>query len=212
VFLLTVDPVAEGLISSIARPGANVTGFDQSDFALGGKWVQLLKEIMPGIAHVAVMGDDSGGGRAGYLRSIEEAARSLNVSVTPMEVHDYTEIERRIVGLQQTNLGLIFPPSSLVASHRAQIIELVARHRLPAIYFARFFASDGGLISYGIDQPHLFRQAGGYVDRILRGARPADLPSQSPTKFELVVNLKTAKALGLTMPPTLLALADEVIE
>ncbi len=191
VFLLSIDPVAEGLIASVPRPGGNVTGFTQSDYSLGGKWPQLLKEMVPTVtALLVIMGGDVSWSAA-YLRSIQE---------------------QKITALRDPNVGLIFPPNSFTSDHRPHIIELVTRLHLPSIYFARFFVLDGGLMSYGIDQPHHFRQAASYVDRILRGTKPADLPAQSPTKFELIINLKTAKALGLDVPPTLLARADEVIE
>jgi ABC-type uncharacterized transport system substrate-binding protein len=211
VFLLSIDPVAEGLIASVPRPGSNVTGFTQSDYSLGGKWPQLLKEIAPSITAAAIIVGDAAWS-AGYIRSIEDAARALSISVTVIEIHNQSEMEQKITTLRHAKGGFIFPPNSFTSAHRPQIIELVTRLGLPSIYFARFFVLDGGLISYGIDQPHQFRQAGHYVDRILRGTKPADLPAQSPTKFELVINLKTAKALGLDVPPTLLARADEVIE
>jgi putative ABC transport system substrate-binding protein len=212
VFLLSNDPVAEGLVASVSRPGGNVTGFTQSDYSLGGKWPQLLKEMVPTVtALLVIMGGDASWSAA-YLRSIEQAAQTLNISVTAIEIHNQSEIEQKITALGEPNVGLIFPPHAFTSDHRPQIIELVTRLRLPSIYFARFFVLDGGLMSYGIDQPHLFWQAGSYVDRILRGTKPADLPAQSPTKFELVINLKTAKALGLTVPDNLLARADEVIE
>jgi putative ABC transport system substrate-binding protein len=215
VFLLSTDPVAEGLVASVSRPGGNVTGFTQSDYSLGGKWPQLLKEMVPGVTAVLVIvgGDASWSSwAAAYLRSIEQAAQTLNISVTAIEIHNQSEIEQKITALGKPNVGLIFPPNSFTSDHRPQIIELVTRLRLPSIYFARFFVLDGGLMSYGIDQPHLFRQAGSYVDRILRGTKPADLPAQFPTKFELVINIKTAKKLGLNVPDALLARADEVIE
>ena len=215
VFLLSTDPVAEGLVASVSRPGGNVTGFTQSDYSLGGKWPQLLKEMVPGVTAVLVIvgGDASWSSwAAAYLRSIEQAAQTLNISVTAIEIHNQSEIEQKITALGKPNVGLIFPPNSFTSDHRPQIIDLVTRLRLPSIYFARFFVLDGGLMSYGIDQPHLFRQAGSYVDRILRGTKPADLPAQFPTKFELVINIKTAKKLGLNVPDVLLARADEVIE
>ena len=218
VFLLSTDPVAEGLVASVRRPGGNITGFTQSDYDLGGKWLQLLKEIAPGITAAAIISSPSplapvsDGSRAvGYLPSVEDAARSMNISVSVIEIRNLIEIEEKISGLKP-HQGVIFPPNSFIAAHRARIIELLTRFRVPGVYFARFFVSDGGLISYGIDQPDLFRQGGGYVDRILRGTNPADLPVQAPTKFELAINLKTAKALGLEVPPMLLARADEVIE
>jgi putative ABC transport system substrate-binding protein len=220
VFLLSIDPVAERLIASVSRPGGNITGFTQSDYDLGGKWVQLLKEIAPGITAAAfipsplspLVSPSTQGSRAvGYMSSVEDAARSMGIPLSVLDVRNPNEIEEKISGLKP-HQGVIVPPNSFIAAHRARIIELLTRSRVPAIYFAHFFVSDGGLISYGIDQPNLFRQGGGYVDRILRGTNPADLPAQSPTKFELVINLKTAKALGLDVPPALLARADAVIE
>jgi putative ABC transport system substrate-binding protein len=212
VFLLSIDPVAEGLVASVSRPGGNVTGFTQSDYSLGGKWPQLLKEMVPTVTALLVIMGSAASWSAAYLRSIEQAAQTLNISVTAIEIHNQSEIEQKITALGEPNVGLIFPPDAFTSDHRPQIIELVTRLRLPSIYFARFFVLDGGLMSYGIDQPHLFRQAGSYVDRILRGMKPADLPAQSPTKFELVINIKTAKKLGLNVPDALLARADEVIE
>jgi putative ABC transport system substrate-binding protein len=219
VFLLSIDPIAEGLIASVPRPGGNITGFTQSDYDLGGKWLQLLKEIAPGITAAAIITSPlsplapmSDGSRAvGYMPSVEDAARSMGISVSVVELRNPIEIEEKISGLKP-HQGVVFPPNSFIAAHRARIIELLTRFRVPGIYFARFFVSDGGLISYGIDQPELFRQGGGYVDRILRGTNPADLPAQSPKKFELAMNLKTAKALGLDVPQALLGRADEVIE
>ena len=219
VFLLSIDPIAEGLIASVPRPGGNITGFTQSDYDLGGKWLQLLKEIAPGITAAAIITSPlsplapmSDGSRAvGYMPSVEDAARSMGISVSVVELRNPIEIEEKISGLKP-HQGVVFPPNSFIAAHRARIIELLTRFRVPGIYFARFFVSDGGLISYGIDQPELFRQGGGYVDRILRGTNPADLPAQSPKKFELVMNLRTAKALGITIPQSLLQRADELIE
>jgi putative tryptophan/tyrosine transport system substrate-binding protein len=219
VFLLSIDPVAEGLIASVPRPGGNITGFTQSDYDLGGKWLQLLKEIAPGITAAAIITSPlsplaplSDRSRAvGYMPSVEDAARSMGISVSVVEIRNPIEIDEKISGFKP-HQGVIFPPNSFIAAHRARVIELLTRFRVPGVYHARFFVSDGGLISYGIDQPELFRQGGGYVDRILRGTNPADLPAQSPKKFELSMNLRTAKALGLTVPPTLLARADEVIE
>jgi putative ABC transport system substrate-binding protein len=219
VFLLSIDPVAEGLVASVPRPGGNITGFTQSDYDLGGKWLQLLREIAPGITAAAIVTSPlsplaplSDKSRAvGYMPSVEDAARSMGISVSVVEIRNPIEIEEKISGLKP-HQGVIFPPNSFIAAHPARIIELLARFRVPGIYHARFFVSDGGLISYGIDQPDLFRQGGSYVDRILRGTKPADLPAQSPKKFELAMNLKTAKALGLEVPPILLARADEVID
>jgi putative ABC transport system substrate-binding protein len=173
--------------------------------------LQLLKETAPGITTAAIIRSPLSPGAGGYTLSIQEAARSIGISVSLLEAHNPDQIEEEF-GKLKPHQGVIVPPNSVIAIHRKRVIELLTRLRVPAIYFARFFVSDGGLISYGIDQPALFRQAAGYVDRILRGTNPADLPSQSPTKFELVINLKTAKALGLEVPPMLLARADEVIE
>ena len=219
VFLLSIDPIAEGLVASVARPGGNITGFTQSDFDLGGKWLQLLKEIAPGITAAAIITNplsplaplSDRSRTVGYMPSIEDAARPMGISVSVVNIRNPIEIEEKISGLKP-HQGLIFPPNSFIAAHRARIIELLTRLRVPGVYFARFFVSDGGLISYGIDQPDLFRQGGGYVDRILRGTNPTDLPVQSPKKFELAINLKTAKALGLSVSPSLLSRADEVIE
>ena len=179
VFLLSIDPVAEGLIASVPRPGGNMTGFTQSDYDLGGKWLQLLKEIAPGITAAAIITSPlsplapmSDGSRAvGYIPSVEDAARSMGISVSVVEIRNPVEIEEKISGLKPRQ-GVIFPPNSFIAAHRARIIELLTRFRVPGIYFARFFVSDGGLISYGIDQPELFRQGGGYVDRNLAGDKP----------------------------------------
>ena len=178
VFLLTTEPVAEGLVASVARPGGNITGLTQSDYDLGGKWLQLLNEIAPRMTAAAIITSPlspvaplSDRGRSvGYMPSIEDAARSMGISVSIVEVHDPIEIEEKISGLK-SHQGVIFPPNSFISAHRARIIDLLARFQVPGVYFARFFVSDGGLISYGIDQPYLFRQGGGYVDRISRGGQ-----------------------------------------
>jgi ABC-type uncharacterized transport system substrate-binding protein len=221
VFLQSVDPIREGLVTNIAHPAGNATGFTQSEPSLAGKWLQLLKEIAPNVTRAAIVfgpaiamtATDPMPRSRVYARSFDEAARSIAVTVSHVFVHDNDEIASVIAGFaQQPNGGLIIPPDSFIAAHRVPLIAAAARHNLPAIYPYRYYAADGGLLSYGIDQPDLFRQAGGYVDRILRGAKAADLPVQTPKKFELVINFRTAKTLGLTILPALLARADEVIE
>jgi putative ABC transport system substrate-binding protein len=216
VFVTTIDPVGGGWIESLARPGTNATGFAAHEFSIGGKWLGLLKEVAPSVKRVAVIRDPSVPAGSGGFAAIQTAATSSGVELTPIGVRDATEIERGILGFAtRTGVdgGLIMVgPGSSVRPHRDLIIALVARHRLPAIYPSRDFAAAGGLISYGADFIAQYRQAADYVDRILKGEKPADLPVQAPTKYELILNLKTAKTLGLTVPPTLLATADEVIE
>jgi putative ABC transport system substrate-binding protein len=218
VFVLFGDPVGRRLVTSLAHPGGNITGFTHYDAALAGKWVETLKAVAPQLSRVAALFAaemlaaetkrmDS------WLNGIESAAAGSGIQLSVAGVHDAAEIERAIVALAaEPNSGLVVMPSALSGDTRALIIELAAQHRLPAIYPFRSFTADGGLISYGIIGQEHWRQGAIYVDRILRGAKPADLPVQQATKFELVINLKTAKALGLTVPPTLLARADEVIE
>jgi len=214
VFVTTVDPVGGGWVDSLSRPGTNATGFAAYEFSMSGKRLELLKEIAPGVKRVAVIRDPSVPAGSGGLAAIQTVAPSLGVELTPVGVRDAGEIERAITAFARgSNGGLILvgPPSS-VARYRDLIIALAARHRLPAIYSSRVFSFRGGLISYGADPIDQYRRAAGYVDRILKGERPADLPVQAPTKYELVINLKTAKTLGLDFPPTFLARADEVIE
>jgi putative ABC transport system substrate-binding protein len=215
VFVVVSDPVGDGFVSSMARPGGNATGFTNVEASLGGKWIELLKEIVPGISRVAIIFNPktAPGGGAYYLRLIKDAAASSALNVVPAPINDDNEIESAIETFtRQSGGGLIVGPDLTTTNHRATIIAAAARHRLPAVYPFRHEVSEGGLISYGIDIKDLHRRAAGYVDRILRGAKPTDLPVQGPTKFELAINLKTAKTLGLTMPPTLLTSADEVIE
>jgi putative tryptophan/tyrosine transport system substrate-binding protein len=213
VFVLVVDPVSSGFVDSLARPGGNITGFAWAEYSIGGKWLELLKEIAPGMTRAAVIRDaalTAGGGQLGVIQAV---ARSVGAEVTPVNVRDAGEIERAITAFARSpNGGLIITGSTLAAVHRDLIVTLAARHKLPAVYFARYFVVGGGLISYGPVLVDQFRHAASYVDRILKGEQPADLPVQAPVKYELVINLKTAKALGLTVPPTLLARADEVIE
>jgi len=213
VFTNVADPVGAGYVDSLARPGGNITGFAPFEYSMSGKWLQLLKEIAPGVTRVAVFRDPSVAAGPGQFAVIQAAAPSLGVELRPFAVRDEGEIERALALFAQSpNSGLIVTGGPQAASHRDLIIALAARHRLPAVYFGRYWAAAGGLISYGSDLLDPFRRAAGYVDRILKGEKPADMPVQAPTKYELVINLKTAKALGLTIPPSLLARADEVIE
>ena len=213
VFAQVVDPVGAGLVATLARPGGNATGFTILEYALGGKWVELLKEITPGVARVAVLRDAASTSGIGQLGAIQSVASSFGMELTPVGLSDVGEIERGVTAFARaSNGGLIVTPVTLAIVHRDLIITLAARHRLPAVYGLRPFVTAGGLISYGPDSIEPFRLAAVYVDRILKGEKPADLPVQAPTKLRLVINLKTAKTLGLTMPPSLLARADEVIE
>jgi putative ABC transport system substrate-binding protein len=213
VFTQTPDPVAAGFVASLARPGGNATGFTTSEYGVSGKWLELLKEIAPGVTRAAVLRDPTIPSGIGQFASLQSAAPSFGVELSPVNVRDASEIQHDVTAFARgSNGGLIVTSSGLAAVHRQLIITLAARHRLPAIYSYSYFATSGGLISYGPDPIDQYRRAAGYVDRILRGEKPADLPVQAPTKYELAINLKTAKALGLTVPPTLLARADEVIE
>ena len=213
VFAQVVDPVGGGLVATLARPGGNATGFTIFEYALGGKWVELLKEIAPGVTRVAVLRDAASTSGIGQLGAIQSVASSLGMELTPVGLSDVGEIERGVTAFARaSNGGLIVTPVTLAIVHRDLIITLAARHGLPAVYGLRPFAIAGGLISYGPDSIEPFRLAAGYVDRIFKGEKPADLPVQAPTKLKLAVNLKTAKALSLTVPPSLLARADEVIE
>jgi putative tryptophan/tyrosine transport system substrate-binding protein len=214
VFLTVTDPVGQGFVASLAHPGGNITGFQVFEFSLGAKWMDTLKQIAPSLTRVATFfNPETAPYYPLYLRTIEKAASSFAVELIAVEVHDDAEIERAISTLaREPDGGLIVFPDSFNVVHRQTIIALVERYRLPAIYDFRYFAVDGGLISYGTDEIDLFRRTPTYVDRILKGEKPGDLPVQQPTKFELVINLKTAKALGLTVPQTLLVAADDVIE
>jgi putative ABC transport system substrate-binding protein len=214
VFVTTIDPVGGGWVESLSRPGTNATGFAFFEFSMSGKWLELLKEIAPGVKRVAVIRDPLVPAGSGGLAAIQTVAPSLGVELTPVGVRDAGEIERAIAAFARgSNGGLILVgPTSSVQPHRDLIVALAARHRLPAVYANRLFVTGGGLISYAPDSIDQYRRAAGYVDRILKGEKPADLPVQAPTKFELVINLKTAKALGLDIPTTVLARADEVIE
>jgi putative ABC transport system substrate-binding protein len=213
VFVHVPDPVGAGFVDSLARPGGNATGFTQFEYSTTGKWLELLKEIAPGVTRAAVIRDPAITAGIGQWSAIQAVATSLGVEVSPVNVRDDGEIERTIMAFARgAEGGLIVTGSALAAVHRNLIITLAARHKLPAVYFDRNFVSGGGLISYGPDLYDMYRRAAGYVDRILKGEKPADLPVQASTKYELVVNLKTAKALGIVIPPSLLARADEVIE
>jgi putative tryptophan/tyrosine transport system substrate-binding protein len=213
VFVTVIDPVGAGFVASLARPGGNATGFTMFEYGMSGKWLELLKEIAPRVTRVAVLRDPAIASGIGQFSAVQAVAPSLGVEVSPIDVRDAGEIERAITAFARgVSGGLIVTASGSALSHRHLIATLAARYRLHAIYAGRHYAAAGGLISYGPDLLDQFRRAAGYVDRILKGEKPADLPVQAPTKYELVVNLKAAKALGLEIPPTLLARADEVIE
>ena len=212
-FALVADPVGAGYVDSLARPGGNITGFVSFEYSISGKWLQLLKEIAPGVTRVAVTRDPSIAAGPAQFAVIQALAPSLGAELRPVDVQDEGEIERALALFAQSpNSGLIVTSSAQAISHRDLIIALAARHRLPAVYFGRFWAAAGGLISYGPDFLDQFRRAAGYVDRILTGEKPADMPVQAPTKYELAINLKSAKTLGLNVPLGLQQRADEVIE
>ena len=213
VFTLANDPVGAGFVDSLARPGSNATGFMNWEFSIGAKWLELLKEIAPRVTRVAVLRDASQGFTTNAFAAVQAVAPTLGVEIIPINMRDAGEIEQSVANFARSpNGGLIPSPSAAVVSHRDLIVTLAARHKLPAMYWERFFVAAGGLMSYGPDTVEEFRQAAGYVDRILKGEKPADMPVQAPTKYDLVINRKTAKALGLTVPPPLLASAVEVIE
>jgi len=213
VFANVADPVGAGFVDTMAHPGGNATGFIQFEYSLSGKWVELLKQIAPGVTRAAVLRDPNIPTGIGQFAVIQSVAPSVGMEVTAISVRDADEIERAITAFARSpNGGLIVTPSALTLAHRELIIRLAAQHKLPAVYFRRYYAASGGLVSYGYDLVQQYRGAAGYVDRILKGEKPADLPVQAPTKYELVINLKTAKALGLAISPSLLARADEVIE
>jgi putative ABC transport system substrate-binding protein len=213
VFTQTPDPVGAGFVESLARPGGNVTGFTLYEYGISAKWLELLKEIAPHVTRAAVIRDAAIASGIGQWGAIQTAAPSFGVELRPVDVRDASEIERAIAAFARSpNGGLIVAASTLAVVHRDLIVTLAARHKLPAVYPSRFFVRSGGLIFYGPDSVEPHRRAAGYVDRILKGEKPADLPVQAPTKYDLVINLKTAKALNLEIPPTVLARADEVIE
>jgi putative ABC transport system substrate-binding protein len=213
VFVLVIDPVGAGFVASLARPGGNATGFTIFEYGMSGKWLELLKEIAPGVTRAAVLRDPAIASGIGQFAAVQAVAPSLGVELSPVDVRDAPEIERAVAAFARSgNGGMIVTASALATRHRDLIIKLAARYKLPAIYAGHWFVTDGGLLSYGPDYVAQFRQAAGYVDRVLKGEKPADLPVQSATKYETVINLKTAKALGLDVPAPLLARADVVIE
>jgi len=213
VFVIVPDPVGSGLVARLSRPGGNATGFMQFEYSLSGKWLELLKQIAPGVTRVAVLRDPAITAGIGQFAIIQSVAPSLGVEVSPINISDATEIERGISDFaREANGGLVVSASAVAITHRELIVTLAARYKLPAVYSTRDYTVSGGLISYGTNFLDQYRRAAGYVDRILKGEKPADMPVQAPTKYELVINLKTAKALDLTVPPSLLARADEVIE
>ena len=213
VFALTNDPVGGGFVESLARPGGNATGFTVFDYSIGGKWLELFKEIAPRATRAAIIRDPTSPSGVGQFAALQSVAPSIGVEVSAVNVRDAGEIERAITAFARfSNVGLIVTPAPVTIVRRELIITLAARHKLPAVYWDRFYVTGGGLISYGADTIDQCRRAATYVDRILRGEKPANLPVQAATKYQLAINLKTARALGLTVPPTLLARADEVIE
>jgi putative ABC transport system substrate-binding protein len=213
VFTLVADPVGAGFVASLARPGGNATGFTNFEYGLAGKWLELLKEIAPHVTRVAVLRESAIAAGPGQFGAIQAVAPALGVELRPVDVRDPGEIERDITAFAQgPNGGMIITGSPAATVHRAMIFALAVRFRLPAVYNSRFYVANGGLIAYGPDFVDLFRQAAGYISRILRGEKPADLPVQAPVKYDIAINLKTAKQIGLTIPPTVLARADEVIE
>jgi putative ABC transport system substrate-binding protein len=213
VFVHVPDPVSAGFVDSLARPGGNATGFTQFEFSLAGKWLEFLKEISPTISRVGVLRDPTLTTSIAQFAAMQTVAPALGVDLVPLNARDAGEIERTVAAFARVpHRGLVVSSNPFVATHRALIITLAAQHKIPAIFVERLFASAGGLMSYGPDFVDQFKRAAAYVDRILKGEKPADLPVQAPTRYELVINLKTAKALGLTIPSALLARADEVIE
>jgi putative ABC transport system substrate-binding protein len=213
VFVQVADPVAAGYVTNLARPEGNITGFTNFEFSIGGKWLQAIKDCAPGVSRVAVIFDPGNATWAAYLRTIEAVAPSFGVLLTPAAVSNVQEIEDKFSAFaREPNGALIVLPAPATVLQRGSVIAMAAQHRLPAVYPYRFFVTDGGLMSYGVNVPDLYKQAASYVDRLLKGAKPADLPVQLPTKLELVINLRTAKALGITFPQTVTARADEVIE
>jgi putative tryptophan/tyrosine transport system substrate-binding protein len=213
VFANVTDPVGAGIVANLARPGGNATGFTTFEYGISAKWLELLKQIGSGITRAAVLRDPTIIASISQFAAIQSVAPSLGVELTPIDTRNAGDIERAVVAFaREPNAGLIVVTGTSAITHRELIISLASRHRLPAVYPFRYYVTGGGLMSYGPDVIDFYRRAAGYVDRILRGEKPADLPVQAPTKYELVINLKTAKALGLTVPDTLLARADEVIE
>ena len=213
VFVMVADPVTSGLVVSLAKPGGNTTGFANFDFGIATKWLELLKEIAPHVTRIGVIRDPAITSNVGQFAAVQSVAPSFGVELTPLGGRDAKDIERTITEFSSNpNCGLICAAAPLTLDNREKIISLAAQYRMPAAYPFRFFVTEGGLFSYGADPINFYRQAAGYVDRILKGEKPTELPVQAPTKFELAINVKAAKAIGLTVPPSLLARADEVIE
>jgi putative ABC transport system substrate-binding protein len=212
VFINAADPVGAGFVQTLARPGGNATGFTNFEYSMSGKWLELLKQLSPKITRAAVLRDATAAAGIGQFGAVRSVAQSLGVELSPVGIRDAAEIERSVTAFARSANGGLIVTAGGTAFHRDLITGLAARHKLPAVYPSRYFAKAGGLITYGPDTLDPIRRAAGYVDRILKGEKPADLPVQAPTKYELVINVKTAKALGLEVPPTLLARADEVIE
>jgi putative tryptophan/tyrosine transport system substrate-binding protein len=212
VFMNVTDPVGAGVVESMAHPGGNMTGFSNFEYSMSGKWAELLKQIAPHLSRALVFRDPTSGSGIGQFAVVRSVAQSLGVELTPVNVRDTDEIDRAVAAFARSDNGGVIVTTGGAAAHRKLIISLAARYKLPSVYPYRYYAVDGGLISYGPNTHDPVRRAAGYVDRILKGEKPADLPVQAPTKFELVINLKTANALGLTIPPSLLTTADEVIE
>jgi ABC-type uncharacterized transport system substrate-binding protein len=212
VFVNVADPVGAGIVQSLARPGGNATGFTNFEYSMSGKWVELLKQIAPPVTRAVVLRDSTSAAGMGQFGAIQSVAQSLGIELTPVGVRDIDEIERGVSAFARSANGGLIVTAGGTGFRRELIIGLASRHKLPAVYPFRYYAVDGGLITYGPDTHDPIRRAAVYVDRVLRGEKPADLPVQQPTKFELAINLKTAKALGLTVPPMLLTRADEVIE
>jgi putative tryptophan/tyrosine transport system substrate-binding protein len=213
VFVNVTDPIGAGYVKSLARPGGNATGFMQFEYSVSAKWLELLKEIAPGVKRAAILRDPTVTSGIGQFAVVQSVASSIGVDITPINVREAGEIAVDVATFARTSDGgLIVTSSALSVTHRKLIIALAAQYNLPTVYYRRLYVTDGGLVSYGYDIVEQYRRAAGYVDRILKGEKPSDLPVQAPTKYELVINLKTAKALGLTVPPSLLARADEVIE
>jgi putative ABC transport system substrate-binding protein len=212
VFVNVADPVGAGLVQSLARPGGNTTGFTNFEYSMSGKWVELLKQIAPGVTRAAVLRDSTAAAGIGQFAAVQSAAHSHGVEITPIGVHSTDEIERDVTAFARSANGGLIVTTGGTAYHREFIIDLAARHKLPATYPFRYWAHDGGLLTYGPDTHDPIRRAAAYVDRILKGEKPADLPVQTPNKYELAINLKTAKSLGLIVPPSLIVTADEVIE
>ena len=213
VFVMVADAVSAGFVTNLARPEGNITGITNFEFSIGGKWLQVIKECAPAVSSVAVIFDPANPTWAPYLRTVEAAAPTFGMQLTPAGVTNAADIDRDITAFsRKPNGAIVVIPAPITVLHRDKIIAMAAQHRLPAVYPYRFYALSGGLVSYGVDLLESYRRAASYVDRILKGAKPADLPVELPTKFELVINLKTAKVLGITVPSTLLATASEVIE